>query len=409
MRGRRGERRAVRASAAWLAGLVLSTSAVAASASGSVTLVDHGGPTRYGNLADALAVARTGDTLFLADGVYTGPENRDLEVNVPITIIGSGPKSCIIDCGGAARAFWFRQAVHLEGLTIRNGTAEFGGAVRVDGSNGSVTSFTRVHFEWNSAVAGRGGALASVGRDLRLVECAFVGNSAVNGGGGLLIGGFPIAPEPPASLVACRFEGNRAPQGAALATGLMEDLLIDRCKFAENEGGGSVISFSGDFFNVAGSSLIVRNSLVVDNRGVAIVCGLSVTVVMGSTIANNVALGARTAGVDWVYGPGLLVMNSVVWGNRSGELHPHDLQVSAINGPAFLFGSDVEGLAPFETNISVDPLFVDAAAGDYHLSPMSPCIDAGIPFGLAATQLDIDGQPRLIGAGFDIGADEFAF
>jgi len=51
------------------------------------------------------------------------------------------------------------------------------------------------------------------------------------------------------------------------------------------------------------------------------------------------------------------------------------------------------------------PIFADPrlAADGYHLGPGSAAIDAGVDAGVTA---DIDGDPRPIGAGYDIGADE---
>jgi hypothetical protein len=58
-------------------------------------------------------------------------------------------------------------------------------------------------------------------------------------------------------------------------------------------------------------------------------------------------------------------------------------------------------------NIDVDPLFVDAVGGDYHLLEESPCIDAGDPdFVAVPGETDIDGEPRISGAEIDLGADE---
>src|SRR5688500_15488990 len=53
----------------------------------------------------------------------------------------------------------------------------------------------------------------------------------------------------------------------------------------------------------------------------------------------------------------------------------------------------------------VDPLFVDAAAGDFHQMPTSPTIDAGAGDSLLGST-DIDGQRRRLGPSPDIGADE---
>jgi hypothetical protein len=63
---------------------------------------------------------------------------------------------------------------------------------------------------------------------------------------------------------------------------------------------------------------------------------------------------------------------------------------------------------------TADPMF--AGAGDYHLLPASPMIDAGNPLSPGAGMLDIDGDPRALDATpacsgnvnrRDIGADEF--
>jgi hypothetical protein len=57
-------------------------------------------------------------------------------------------------------------------------------------------------------------------------------------------------------------------------------------------------------------------------------------------------------------------------------------------------------------NISSDPLFVNAANGDFHLQPNSPCINAGENAYVTASA-DLDGNPRIAGGTVDIGAYEF--
>ena len=60
---------------------------------------------------------------------------------------------------------------------------------------------------------------------------------------------------------------------------------------------------------------------------------------------------------------------------------------------------------PGAHDISADPLLVDPAHGDFHLSPGSPCIDAGDPVHYPGT--DFEGDPRPQGPAPDIGADEY--
>ena len=61
-------------------------------------------------------------------------------------------------------------------------------------------------------------------------------------------------------------------------------------------------------------------------------------------------------------------------------------------------------------NIDVDPLFVAAPSGDYHLDRNSPCINSGDPlFVPDSGEADWDGQPRMFCGVIDMGADEQQF
>jgi hypothetical protein len=55
-------------------------------------------------------------------------------------------------------------------------------------------------------------------------------------------------------------------------------------------------------------------------------------------------------------------------------------------------------------NITLDPKFVNRAASDFHLLASSPAIDTGTAD--QAPDVDLDGNPRPCGAGFDMGAYE---
>jgi len=59
-----------------------------------------------------------------------------------------------------------------------------------------------------------------------------------------------------------------------------------------------------------------------------------------------------------------------------------------------------------EGNIAVDPQFVNAAAGNFHLKASSPCVNAGNN-SYAQGVADLDGNPRIVNAVIDMGAYEY--
>ena len=81
----------------------------------------------------------------------------------------------------------------------------------------------------------------------------------------------------------------------------------------------------------------------------------------------------------------LTIANSIVYDNQ-----PNGIEWN--NGDVTVRYSDVQSWGTSNGNLSADPLFVDAAFGDFRLSEVSPCIDAAS--GLNATEADLQGKPR---------------
>jgi parallel beta-helix repeat protein len=120
------------------------------------------------------------------------------------------------------------------------------------------------------------------------------------------------------------------------------------------------------------------------------------TVIRNNTIADNNDYGLR------VIGYGRPITNSIVWGNGYAQIFNSTPYYSCIqNG------------GTTNDNINTNPLFVDDANDNYHISPNSPCIDEGEPNSTDPNETDIDGEMRIVdGDGndtdiVDMGADEY--
>ena len=111
-------------------------------AAATTYLIRPDGTGDYPDLASAIAGAADHDIIELADGIFTGPENRELGFYGKALTVRSqngDPAHCILDCGGAARGFYFRTGegpdAVVEGITITNGATESGGAVHLSSSS----------------------------------------------------------------------------------------------------------------------------------------------------------------------------------------------------------------------------------------------------------------------------------
>jgi len=171
---------------------------------------------------------------------------------------------------------------------------------------------------------------------------------------------------------------------------------IVNCKITSNaagRGGGLYLSWSSPTLI---NCLIVENSAS-DMGGGIYTAVSSFPVLINCTLSANQALAGGGMYNDGSAGS---LINCIVWGNSVGEI---------MGDTAFVSYSCIQG-GYFGTGvIDEDPLFVDPDNDDYHLSPGSPCIDAGcnwsVPLDIADldndgdtneyTPLDLDGEGRF--------------
>jgi len=78
-----------------------------------------------------------------------------------------------------------------------------------------------------------------------------------------------------------------------------------------------------------------------------------------------------------------MITNSILWGDTPDEVYVDP------GSPSIVY-CNIEGGWTGTGNINADPTFVDPNNGDYHLSPGSPCIDAGCNRGVPPDTADLD-------------------
>ena len=147
----------------------------------------------FATIQAALDAATDYQIICLRDGVYAGPENRDLAFDGKPVLLRSenGPMHCVIDCLALGRAMHFNSAEQAEtavcGVTIRNGySAQDGGAVRC-----VLAGPTFQNCVIEGGAANRGGAAFFDRSAARLRNCVVVANTADTEGGGLYATGTP--------------------------------------------------------------------------------------------------------------------------------------------------------------------------------------------------------------------------
>ncbi|MBN2589978.1 MAG: hypothetical protein JXA96_08945 [Sedimentisphaerales bacterium] len=277
----------------------------------------------------------------------------------------------------------------VEGFTITQGNADgndtfgFGGGAFIDGKNNTFVDCT---FLSNSALGG-GGLQAQTDKTLQVINCAFYENHADNGAG------FRCWNNCDAILTDCVFENNTATmRGGGINISANCNMTLNNCRFSNNysefQGGG--------LFEWTDCEVILNNCLFDQNY--ANNCGAGVYIsrqcfLKGTniTFANNSATRGST--MACCSGTGLQndihIINSIIW-DKGEQIWNQD--GSTID----IMYSDVQGGWPGETNIQDDPLFADPNNNDYHLKSSeghwdtnsnswvqddvnSPCIDTGDP------------------------------
>ncbi len=340
----------------------------------------------FPNIQAAVDSVADGDVIELADGVFQGPGNRDMRYlgkHVTIRSRSGDPALCIIDCQGSEvdphRAFTFtasdEETAVLEGVTIRNGHATGddwgGGALNL--RRFSHPTVRNCVFRQNVAEL-YGGAIYTRQAWALITDCVFLENFAERGGALASSGWAEIG----GTVSRCSFIANSSTrEGGALW--MNDDFAIEACTFSYNhcDGDGGAVYFSypmgldrctfwrntadsrGGACFLSGYSEEPRltNCTLVENSASAGGGAYLTTSEMASLENTIIAFSLEGGAVECAdTGQWLWLSCCDIFGNAGGDW------IGCIADQCGAYG-----------NLSADPLFCDAASGNFSLHADSPC------------------------------------
>jgi hypothetical protein len=376
------------------------------------------------NIQDAVDASTNSDTVLVTNGVYaTGGKkwfdsgtNRVTLTNAITLQSVNGPGvtwivgTQVAGTGAAltntARCVAIGSSAVLSGFTLTNGEAgqgnyPNGGGVSQVQSISAAGTVTNCVLIGNLSTNGFGGGAYRV----KLINCQIIGNYATSGGGACACtllnctiisnsassasgtgGGVYGSTTFGASVLnGCTLVGNSANQGGGAFSSALTNCVL-RGNAASSRGGGL---YQGS----ANNSLFVSNT--VNGSGGGADGGSSGAMLVNCTVVGNTA----TSSGGGVYGgSGAWMDNCIVYFNSAptGSNSIGAKFDSTCTTPPLTGG----------TGITNDPAFVNPAAGDFHLSSNSPCINSGNN-AYVTNGTDLDGNPRIVGGTVDIGAYEY--
>lgn len=391
-------------------------------------------PEEFFTIQQAVDASENGDTIVVSPGTYQGGIDFD---GKNITIRSEAPQDpdvvaeTVVDLGmNNEIGFHNREtrSAKLEGFTIINGDLT---AIIVDGSSPTIANnIIRDNPEVGISIHHGSSALiknnsikdnTEDGIECRYSNPIIQDNTILNNGGGITLwvsspsilsneiaenvreskpgGGIFHDHYSRATVQGNVFRDNEARAGGAIYCDHYScETIADNIIVANRAPGGS----GGGIFVWGHSTPMIVNNLMIANEaeyGGAINCFTdSSPTILHNTISGNVAV--EGGGVATGYYSTPTIVNSILWGNTPDQ----------ITGDAKVSFSDIQDGYQGEGNIDIDPIFLDPAREDYHLSFDSPAIDAGTDVDLST---DFEGDSRPFDgdgdnqARNDMGADEW--
>jgi len=428
-------------------------------------------PDDYPTIQGAIGASSNGDSIIVRPGTYMENINflgKTIRVNSQ-----AGPSLTVIDGNqnGSVVTFESGEGLEsvLEGFTLTNGTgtsvsyffmgggvccnsssptitdniitsnnSDFGGGIYCEDSSPTITGNTISH---NNVEFYGGGIYCFTDAYPTIVDNVISDNHADGNGGGIFC--YDLSSP---TIIDNTIAGNSCWESgggifcdcdATIADNIISD------NFSKRDGGGvgcsnnASPSITGNGFKDqetydhgggiggAGCPMTVKNNILFGNwarhhgGGVAFRAKATATLI-NNTITDN-SSDYEGGGIYCNGESNLTVTNTILWNNsapegteiwigRSG--HPSSLTIGYSNvdgGHSSVYLESGCSLIVEAGMINADPLFVDPAGGDFHLSCLSPCGNAGDAEATGLPSKDFEGDPRVASKGVDMGADEFYY
>ncbi|MBD3349466.1 MAG: hypothetical protein GF400_09790 [Candidatus Eisenbacteria bacterium] len=383
-------------------------------------------PDDYPSIKKAIAASAETDTVLVAPGTYTGPDNLSIIIEDRQFVLRSegGPENTVIDGGGASYAFMLSgipSTALLQGFTIRNCSYTTGGAVRfgsdvnlvirdcwfrdntTEGSGGSAVysvsatsaafeecvfegnqgcavyldnaGSVEVRFETCSFIENSGGAIyCNSYTRISLVECLFEDNATTAFGGAVECNSFGTS----VAATECSFHGNSAGMDGGAIDAYCGAIRLEDCILAENDAGqhgGAICGWRG--VDVDGSTF-VENHAASAGGGLWILGAHSPALTNCTLVGNASPLGSGI----WVEDPTLLIEGSLIAFSTEGAAVSLDPGAQVHLSCCDLYGNSggdwtgaIADQLGLNGNISEDPLFCmeTSSLSPWTLQSDSPC------------------------------------
>jgi uncharacterized repeat protein (TIGR02543 family) len=395
-------------------------------------------------LQDALTTAQSNsqnDTIQIVQGTYTGNFVYESTQSHSLTIQGGYTAGCasrvvnasntVLDANSTGRVLMLNSpsatATYIvNGITLTHGELfyenpadyEPGAGLYVDTQSGSLSLTNSIIIDNTTVNSQGGGIYVTNAESVEITNATFTRNTSAaagGAGGGIYIQGVTgtINLDNNSFTDGWAFDGSGGIEISALGT-----INVTNNTFTGNFSDmGSGAAYIGGAGTITMTNNIISHNTSDTGYGGGVFLAASGTLnFSNNTVAYNDTPNAGTGMIIDLHPPGVAnIYNNIIWHNYSyGPDREDDLVIGNPAGTTVnLFNNNFDQsswtspIDPSNLN-NVDPLFVNAAGGNFRLRFNSPVINMGSNSAPGLPDYDFDGLPRILYGIVDMGAYEYS-